>query len=117
LKRLLPVLGGIVLCGTLLAALPKETLRLHVSDTDLVGNVRSALHASLGDAAAQIDVRAQEGFVFLYGEAPSERLRARAETIAERVAGVRAVANQLVAADRAEPVRPILGGRLLRRPE
>jgi hypothetical protein len=110
LQRLLAVLAVILACGTVLAAQPADAARPRVTDAELVGGVRSALHASFGTAARRIDVRAQDGYVFLYGEAPSERLRARAETIAQRVAGVRAVSNELDVAATAPPgERPILG--------
>jgi osmotically-inducible protein OsmY len=64
-------------------------------DTELAGRVRGALHASFGTPAEEIGVTAQSGFVFLYGEVFSEPMRARAERIAERVPGVRAVTNEL----------------------
>ena len=64
-------------------------------DTELAGRVRGALHASFGTTAEDIGVTAQNGFVFLYGEVISEPLRARAERIAARVPGVRAVNNEL----------------------
>jgi len=64
-------------------------------DTDLAGRVRSALHATFGEAAGEIGVVAQQGFVSLYGGVPSDALRVRAERIASGVAGVRAVSNEL----------------------
>lgn len=102
MKRLLPILGVILVYGTVLSARPLHAPPPRPSDAELVRSVRSALHASLGNPAGQIDVAIQNGFVFLYGEVPSGRMRARAETIAGRVAGVRAVSNELVLArDRA----------------
>lgn len=68
------------------------------SDAELEGNVKSALHARIGAPAADIEVAVQDGFVFLYGEVRSEKLRVRAERIVARVAGVRAVSNELVPA-------------------
>jgi osmotically-inducible protein OsmY len=64
-------------------------------DTELAGRVRGALHASFGTPAEEIGVTAQNGFVFLYGEVASEPVRVRAERIAARVSGVRAVTNEL----------------------
>ena len=64
-------------------------------DTELAGRVRGALHATFGAAAGEIGVVAQDGFVSLYGEVPSDALRVRAERIASGVAGVRAVSNEL----------------------
>ncbi|HEV8094244.1 MAG TPA: BON domain-containing protein [Burkholderiales bacterium] len=64
-------------------------------DTELAGRVRGALHATFGTAAGEIGVAAQEGFVSLYGEVPSDALRIRAERIASGVAGVRAISNEL----------------------
>lgn len=95
MKRLLALFSVILFCGTVLAARPAHAPRPRIPDVELVGKVRGALHASLGNSAGRIDVAVQDGFVFLYGEVPSERLRARAGTIAERVAGVRSVNNEL----------------------
>ena len=64
-------------------------------DTELAGRVRGALHATFGAAAGEIGVVAQDGFVSLYGDVPSDALRVRAERIASGVAGVRAVSNEL----------------------
>jgi osmotically-inducible protein OsmY len=108
---MLPVLAVLLGHGAVLAARSSDDPHPRVTDSELVGSVRSSLHARLGDAAERIEVVAEDGFVFLYGEVPSERLRSRAETIADRVAGVRAVSNELVAG------RPILRRSVPRRPE
>jgi len=65
------------------------------ADTELAGRVRGALHASFGTAAAEIAVTAQDGFVFLYGDVPTDSVRVKAERIAAAVPGVRAVGNEL----------------------
>ena len=67
-------------------------------DTELAGRVRGALHASFGTAAEEIGVTAQDGFVFLYGEVPTDSVRVKAERIAVAVQGVRAVNNELAVA-------------------
>jgi osmotically-inducible protein OsmY len=67
-------------------------------DTELVGRVRGALHASFGPTAEEIGVKAQDGFVFLYGAVPSDSLRLQAARIAAAVYGVRAVENELAVA-------------------
>ena len=64
-------------------------------DAELAGRVRGALHASFGNAAREISVIAQDGFISLYGEVPTEPVRAHAERIAASVAGVRGVDNEL----------------------
>jgi len=99
LKRMLAVLAVILVFGTDLSARHMQPPHPRVADDTLAGKVRGALYANLGSAAAgRIDVAVQDGFVFLYGEVPSERLRSRAELVAERVAGVRSVSNELVLA-------------------
>jgi osmotically-inducible protein OsmY len=65
------------------------------TDSNLAGKVRGALYASFGNAAREIAVTAQDGYVFLHGEVGSEFVRARAERIAAGVAGVRSVSNEL----------------------
>ena len=96
MKHWLAIVSVMLFCGTAVAAPLAHPLPPRISDAELVGKVRGALHASLGLRAGRIDVAARDGFVFLYGEVPNERLRTRAETVAERVAGVRSVNNELV---------------------
>jgi osmotically-inducible protein OsmY len=67
-------------------------------DTELAGRVRSALHARFGTTAKEIDVKVQDGAVFLYGAVPNPSVRVRAERIAAAVPGVRAVSNGLAVA-------------------
>ena len=65
------------------------------ADSELAGRVRGALHASFGTAAEEIGVTAQDGFIFLYGDVPTDSVRVKAERIAAAVPGVRAVGNEL----------------------
>jgi osmotically-inducible protein OsmY len=67
-------------------------------DTELAGRVRGALHASFGTAAWKIAVTAQDGFVFLYGDVPTDSVRVHAARIAAAVPGVREVENELAVA-------------------
>ena len=64
-------------------------------DVELAGRVRGALHATFGTVAGRIEVTAQAGFVFLYGDVRSDSLRVKAERVAAAVPGVRAVENEL----------------------
>lgn len=96
MKRLLATVSVVLFCRTAFPAPHAHAPQLRISDAELVGKVRGALHATLGDTAGRIDVTAQDGFVFLYGKVPSERLRARAATVAGRVGGVRSVNNELI---------------------
>ena len=93
---MLAVLAVILFCGTVLAARHAQPPYPRITDAELAGTVRGALHANLGNAAREIQVATHDGFVFLYGKVRTERLRARAEVAAERVAGVRSVSNELV---------------------
>ena len=93
MKRLLLLLAVGILASSASAFGAKSAARN--PDTELAGRVRGALHASFGTPAEEIGVTAQGGFVFLYGEVVSEPVRARAERIAARVPGVRAVTNEL----------------------
>ena len=77
------------------AAVYTSTLAERTPDTQLAGMVRGALHATFGATAGEIGVTAQDGFVSLYGDVPSDAMRVRAEQIASSVAGVRAVSNEL----------------------
>ncbi|HEX5611919.1 MAG TPA: BON domain-containing protein [Burkholderiales bacterium] len=96
MKRWLALVSVVLFCGTALAARLAHPTQPRITDAELAGKVRGALHASLGDPAGRIDVAVQDGFVFLYGKVPNERLRARAETVAGRVGGVRSVNNELI---------------------
>jgi osmotically-inducible protein OsmY len=98
---LVAVVGAFAVCPGALAShslvkvVHSSAASARTPDTELAGRVRGALHATFGTAAGEIGVVAQEGFVSLYGEVPSEALRIRAERIASGVAGVRAVSNEL----------------------
>jgi osmotically-inducible protein OsmY len=87
----LAVISLAFLCASALAGKSPE----RTPDAELAGKVRVALHATFGTAAREIGVVAQDGFVSLYGDVPSDALRVRAEQIASGVAGVRAVSNEL----------------------
>ena len=69
--------------------------RARIPDAELAGKVRSALYATFGVGANEVAVAAQDGFISLYGEVRSDAVRIRAERIASRVPGVRAVDNKL----------------------
>lgn len=98
MKRLVAILSVVLFCRTAFPAPHSHAPQPRISDAELVGKVRGALHATLGDTAGHIDVAVQDGFVFLYGKVPSERMRARAATVAGRVGGVRSVNNELILA-------------------
>ena len=103
------VAGALLLCASAYAAHQtandtnmKKTVALHsakkrarIPDAELAGKVRGALYATFGVGADEIAVTAQGGFVSLYGEIRSAAARIRAERIASRVPGVRAVDNKL----------------------
>ena len=95
MKRFLALVPVILFCGTVLAARPGHVPQTRMTDAELASKVRGALHANLGHTAGRIEVAVRDGFVFLYGSVPNERFRVRAETVAERVAGVRSVNNEL----------------------
>jgi len=94
-KRLLAIVAVMLVFISDLSARHLQPPHSRITDSAIAGSVRGALHANLGTAAGRIEVSVRDGFVFLYGEVPSERLRARAEVVAERVSGVRSVANEL----------------------
>jgi osmotically-inducible protein OsmY len=95
-KRILLLLAVAILALSANAFAAKNTAR--DPDADLVGRVRGALHASFGTAAWKIAVTAQEGFVFLYGDVPTDSVRVHAARIAAAVPGVREVENELAVA-------------------
>ena len=93
MKRVLLLLAVAML--TLSASVFAAKNAAHDPDTNLAGRVRGALHAVFGVPAGEIEVTAQDGFVFLYGHVASASLRIRAEQVAAGVLGVRAVTNEL----------------------
>ena len=93
MKRLLLLLAVAMLTSSANVFAAKNTAR--DPNADLAGKVRGALHATFGVPAGEIEVTAQEGFVFLYGHVASASLRIRAEQIAAGVLGVRGVTNEL----------------------
>jgi len=92
-KRFLLPLAVAILSLSTHAFAAKNALR--DPDVELAGKVRGALHATFGTVAGRIEVAAQGGFVFLYGDVRSDSLRLKAERVAAAVPGVRAVENEL----------------------
>lgn len=64
-------------------------------DTELIDRVKTALSASLGPRARDIEVIATGGVVSLHGKVSSAAARASAVQAAARTPGVRAVDSQL----------------------
>ena len=93
MKRFLLLLAVAILSFSAHAFAAKNSLR--DPDMELAGRVRGALHATFGTVAGSIEVMAQDGFVFLYGDVRSDSLRVKAERVAAAVLGVRAVENEL----------------------
>ncbi len=103
------VAGALLLCAGAYAAhrpanetnmkksVALDSARKHarIPDAELAGKVRGALYATFGVGADEVAVAAQDGFISLYGEVRSAATRVRAERIASRVPGVRAVDNKL----------------------
>jgi len=80
--------GSAVASGT-------DKARARSLDAELAGKVKGALYATFGVGAGEIAVTVQNGFVSLYGEVRTDSARAKAERVASRVLGVRAVSNKL----------------------
>ena len=76
-------------------ALQSVKKRAPIPDAELAGKVRGALYATFGVGAEEVAVAARDGFISLYGEVRTDAARIRAERIAARVPGVRAVDNKL----------------------
>jgi cytidylate kinase len=74
------------------------TLGTALANKLLVTRVSAALsdEISIGDAPAGITVSAANGTVTLMGASSSGNLRAKAEEVASRVAGVRAIDNRII---------------------
>lgn len=102
------VAGALLLCAGAFAHAPANRAKAGISvssgtdkartralDAELAGKVKGALYATFGVGAGEIAVTVQNGFVSLYGEVHTDSTRARAERIASRVLGVRAVSNKL----------------------
>ncbi len=103
------VAGALLLCaGAFAAHVPANRAKAGISvasgsdkartralDAELAGKVKGALYATFGAGAGEIAVTVQNGFVSLYGEVRTDSTRAKAERIASRVLGVRAVSNKL----------------------
>ena len=70
-------------------------------DDQIVTDVKKALTKDASLQKAAIDVRAEKGIVTLTGKAPSLATSVRASEVARRVAGVRAVRNELAITARA----------------
>jgi hyperosmotically inducible periplasmic protein len=64
-------------------------------DDQIVTDVKEAITTEASLKKASIDVRAEKGIVTLTGKAPSLVTSVRASEVARRVAGVRAVRNEL----------------------
>ena len=64
-------------------------------DDQIVTDVKKAITKEASLKKASIDVRAEKGIVTLTGKAPSLETSVRASEVARRVAGVRAVRNEL----------------------
>ena len=72
-----------------------ERKRVDRQDDQIVTDVKTALTKDASLQKAAIDVRAEKGIVTLTGKAPSLATSVRASEVARRVAGVRAVRNEL----------------------
>ncbi len=66
-----------------------------VSDTELVGRVLSELAADRHTRPYTFNVNADRGVIMLQGSVPREEIRAAAEAVVQRIAGVIKVINQL----------------------
>ena len=64
-------------------------------DDQIVTDVKKAIAKEAALKKASIDVRAEKGIVTPTGKAPSLATSVRASEVARRVAGVRAVRNEL----------------------
>jgi len=78
-----------------------ERKRVDRQDDQIVTDVKTALTKDASLQKAAIDVRAEKGIVTLTGKAPSLATSVRASEVARRVAGVRAVRNELAITARA----------------
>lgn len=71
-----------------------------VSDDHLYDQVRLRLASDRDVGSARIEVTVKDGVVTLRGTVPKEKLRQKAEKLARRVKGVRAVVNEIQIAPR-----------------
>lgn len=90
LMRTFLLVLSLTLSGTLFAR-PAGT----PPDTELIDRVRSALSASIGPRARDIEVVATGGVVLLAGNTPSLAVLESAVQAVERTPGVRAVDSRL----------------------
>jgi osmotically-inducible protein OsmY len=67
-----------------------------ITDATIVTKINASLAADDQLKATKIDVDAKDGHVKLTGTAPNPAAQERAKTLAQAVAGVRSVDNQLV---------------------
>jgi osmotically-inducible protein OsmY len=77
------------------------------ADEDLREAVRAALAGDRDTAGLTLRVGVLHAVVHLGGQAPSARLRHRAEAVAAGVAGVRGVANRIEAPGGPSPARTV----------
>lgn len=75
---------------------PAAYARREISDSALTQQVRSALSATIGVRAREIEVTALGGVVTLHGRAASVAAREGAALAARRTPGVKAVDNKLI---------------------
>lgn len=88
-------------------AAPTPTPSPAVDDTTLANNISNKIAADRDLAAAQVSVTVQAGRATLVGTVATPAAKRRAELLASRINGVRAVSNQLtIAAETTEPVEP-----------
>jgi hyperosmotically inducible protein len=84
-----------VLLGACAASPTHESTGQYLDDTTITTKVKSELLASEGVWSADLSVKTVQGVVQLSGLAKSEQDRSRAGQIAQSVAGVKQVDNQI----------------------
>jgi osmotically-inducible protein OsmY len=92
--------ASFIVLGSVNAAAPDQEDRTAgqvVDDSVVTGKVKSALIADERTKAYQINVTTREGVVHLHGTVDSPAAKAAATQVAQSIAGVRKVQNELVA--------------------
>ena len=71
----------------------------HIDDAGITASVKTAFAADPEVKALSIDVDTRDGVVTLSGRVETASMRSRAEDIARRTSGVKAVHNELLVGD------------------
>jgi hyperosmotically inducible protein len=95
-ERIARAVGGVRGVRNELTVQSPETIGTHIDDAGITAAVKTAFAADPDVKALSIDVDTRDGVVTLSGRVETSAMRARAEDLARRTNGVKAVRNQLL---------------------